>query len=251
MSTQLWLTYFSLNAVGPRDIPWGAGPDLPAGEAPLIVPSVQEFQIGESSSGDRLRRAAAAWAARHQDEDLGRVIDLLIAEEQRHAAELARFLRLNGHPTRSRTGGDAVFRVLRHLTGRLEVSLTVLMTAEIIGYVYYGALRNATSSALLRSLCGTFLRDEAAHLLFHADQLARMRRGRPRTGIWLTHLVVHGLMGGACAVVWARHRAVLRRGGLTFMTFLAGCRRRLVVATRTPGRAGAVATGPEPAGAAG
>ena len=64
MNTQHWLTYFDLNAIAPRKIPWDLGADLPDEETRFIVPSIQEFQTGESSDGDRLRAAAAAWAAR-------------------------------------------------------------------------------------------------------------------------------------------------------------------------------------------
>src|SRR5262245_58932489 len=96
VSMRLWITYFQLNAVASRDIPWERGADLPGDEAAFVIPSIQEFQIGECSEGTRLRRAAARWAARHGDDDFPLVVDLFIAEEQRHAAELARFLQLNG-----------------------------------------------------------------------------------------------------------------------------------------------------------
>ena len=234
MSVSLWLTYFDLNAIAPRGIPWGLGADLPADEARLIVPSLQEFQIGESSEGARLQAAAAVWAARHDEEDLPRVMSLFIGEEQRHAAELERFLSLNGYAAISHSAGDAAFRALRHLTGGLEVSLSVLMTAEVIGYVYYGALRSATSSALLRSLSDTFVRDEAAHLLFHFEQLARMRRGRSRLGMAVTRALSRGLMAGTCCLAWMRHRRVLQRGGLTFGTFAARSFDRLSLAMRAP-----------------
>ena len=47
------------------------------------------------------------------------------------------------------------------MTGSLEMSMSVLLTAEIIGFVYYGALAAGTRSALLRLICDTFLHDEA------------------------------------------------------------------------------------------
>jgi hypothetical protein len=232
MYTQLWLTYFTLNALALRRIPWDLGADLPAEEIRFIVPSIQEFQAGESSDGNRLRAAAAVWAVRHADADFPRVVDLFIAEEQRHAAELARYLVLNGHPVRARTAGDSAFRFLRHLTGRLEMSMSVLMTAEIIGFVYYEALRAGTRSPLLRSICDTFLLDEAAHLLFHMEQLSRMRRSRTQPIMWLARGLSWLLMAGACGVVWVRHRPVLQRGGLTLGGFVVSCFARLAFITR-------------------
>jgi hypothetical protein len=189
MNVQAWLNYFNLNKTAARNIPLGLGADLPADEAPIVVWSLQEFQIGESSDGAHLR-AAAAWAARHDDEELAGAMALFIAEEQRHAAELTRFLTLNGH-----------------------------------------GVRAGTRSALLRAICDTFLRDEALHLIFHFEQIARMRRHRSHVGLWITWTVSRLLMGGACAVVWARHRRVLQRGRLTFGSFVAGCLSRLALAT--------------------
>lgn len=227
MDSRLWSTYFTLNAAAARGILWEAGADLPGNEVRVLVPSIQEFQLGENSDGVRLRAAASAWAARHRDPSFSRAIDLFIAEEQRHAAELARFLILNGHPVLAHSVGDAAFRTLRHLTGGLEVSLTVLMTAEIIGYVYYGALRSATRSQVLKSICDAFLRDEAAHLVFHAGQLARMRRGRASLALKLTRALSGVLLLGACSVVWLRHREVLRRDRLGLSAFIASCLDRL------------------------
>ena len=232
MNSRLWLTYFSLNAVAPRGIPWEVGADLSGDEALWVAPSLQEFQLGESSEGRRLLAAASAWAARHDDEELPRVMSLFIAEEQRHAAELGRYLMLNGHRLRWRTTGDSCFRLLRRFSGRLEVSLSVLLTAEIIGYVYYRALRAGTGSALLRAICETFLRDEAAHLVFHTDQLGRMRRDRSRVGMWITRGMSIALMVTTCVVVWLRHRPALRRCGLTLVGFLSQCLARSAWAMR-------------------
>lgn len=232
MSMRLWLTYFHLNATAPRSISWDLGADLPDDEIRFIVPSIQEFQTGECSDGNRLRAAAAAWGARHADADFPSVINLFIAEEQRHAAELARYLLLNGHPVRTRTAGDSAFRLLRHLTGRLEMSMSVLMVAEIIGFGYYGALRAATRSVLLRSICDTFLLDEGAHLLFHTEQHSRMRRGGVQPMMWLARGLSWLLMAAACGVVWVRHRSVLQRGGLTFEGFVRRCFERLAFITR-------------------
>jgi len=197
---------------------------------------VQEFQIGESSDGTRLRAAAAAWAAQSGDAGFVQVIELFIAEEQRHAAELARFLSINGHGVARSSPGDLAFRLLRHLTGGLEVSLTVLMTAEIIGFHYYKSLRQATGSRLLRAICDTFLRDEAAHLMLHAEQLMRMRRRRSSAGLWATRWMSRTLMRGACMVVWMRHRRVLKGGRLSFRAFLRLCLARLPVGPCCSGR---------------
>jgi len=231
MSLPMWVTYFTLNAAS-RDIPWELGADLPAMEAAWLIPSLVEFQRGESSDGARLRRSAAAWARRHHQDPapLLRAFNLFIAEEQRHAAELGRFLALNGHAPVRRCGSDALFRVLRRMTGSLEVSLSVLMTAEIVGYTYYSSLRAATGSPLLRRICETFLRDEAAHLVFHADRLARMRRRRPGPALFITQALSRAFLTATCVFVWSHHREVLRRGGHSLGSFASSCHARLALA---------------------
>jgi hypothetical protein len=52
----------------------------------------------------------------------------------------------------------------------------VLATAEVLAVPFYQALRDATCSSLLRSICSGILRDEAAHLKFQALTLGVIRR---------------------------------------------------------------------------
>lgn len=145
------------------------------------------------------------------DAEYVRAIRLFIGEEQRHAADLGRFLRLAGVPLLRLSWTDAVFRSLR--CGRLEPILCVLLAAELIAMVYYRAVHDASSSALLRRLCAQILRDERRHLRFHTERLAILRRGRNR---WL-RAVAAGLQrllfAGTCLVVWWKHGRALRLGG--------------------------------------
>lgn len=172
---------------------------------------------------------------RHPHPAFLEVIERFISEEQRHAAELRRWLGIQGCPVVHRTAGDAAFRTLRRFTGSLEVSLSVLMTAEIIGYVYYGAVRAATGSALLRELCDAFLRDEAAHLVFHMDTLSSLRAGRRLPGRWATRVASRLLLESACAAAWRRHRLVLHRAGMSWSAFRTRCLARLELALRPLG----------------
>ena len=95
---------------------------------------------------------------------------------------------------------DTVFRRLRNLAG-LEVSVGVLLTAEIIAKVYYAALGKATRSQMLGRICERILRDEEAHVRFQAERLAILRRDRPEFGMKLTRLLHRALFFGACLVV--------------------------------------------------
>lgn len=188
-------------------------PRLSEAEREAVVASIQEFQLGESSEGRHLHRLAAEYARQTGDEDYPRAVEYFIREEQRHASYLRDFLALEGFGTVKRRWADTVFRRLRNLAG-LEVSIGVLLTAEIIAKVYYAGLKGATSSPALRRICERVLRDEEAHVRFQSERLAMLRHDRPQLGRKLTGLLHRTLFFGACLVVWRNHGKVVRRTGL-------------------------------------
>ena len=138
---------------------------------------MQEFQLGESSEGRHLMTRAIRHAADTGDVDYIPALRLFIAEEHRHARDLGRVLDLAGIPRVGRTWPDTVFRWLRKGAG-LELSIAVLVTAEIIAKVYYAALREATHAPVLRRLCDQILADEVQHVRFQAERVAILRRGQ-------------------------------------------------------------------------
>src|ERR1043166_849424 len=188
-----WLHHFEANQAHLLEIPWQLGPDLSPPARAAVAGSLAEFQRGESSEGRHLLRYAEAYARAWGDPDYVPAIRLFIAEEQRHARDLGRFLTLNGIPLARRSLADVVFRCLRNLLGSLEASIAVLILAEIVAQVYYEALRKATDSAGLR------------RALFAA-----------------TMLVQRVLFAGTCAVVWCFHARAFRRGGFGLAAFRQG-----------------------------
>ena len=84
-------------------------------------------------------------------------------------------------------------------------------------------LRAGTGSLVLRSMCDAFLRDESAHLLFHAERLAIIRSGRPRVLVALTRAGFGALLLGTAAVVWVRHRRALGLARCGPMAFAVSC----------------------------
>lgn len=217
-TSRFWCAYFRGNAQSLLAIPWNQGAGLTDTEKESVAASVQDFQLGESSEGRHFLNAARRYAEQNGDAEYFEAVRLFIGEEQRHARDLGRFMDLAGIPRVTRTWSDAVFRWLRRRAG-LELTISVLLTAEIIALVYYAALREATGSAALRRLCDQILRDEVEHVRFQTERLALMRRRRLR---WLVH-VAHGLQrflfGGTCLVVWWRHARALRAGGFRFRRF--------------------------------
>jgi hypothetical protein len=102
---------------------------------------------------------------------------------------------------------DTIFRKLRGLAG-LELSLTILVAAELIAVPYYRALREATDSLTLRNICTRILEDETAHLRFQASMLARV--ASDRQPIWKRAIreLRWVFLLGTIFVVWVGHRPI-------------------------------------------
>jgi hypothetical protein len=222
-SSAEWRQYFEENARSLLEIPWHLGAELTPDETAAISQSLKEFQAGESSEGKHLYKYAQEYVDRTGDVEYIPTIRLFIAEEQRHARDLGRFLTLNNIPLVRTTFPDRVFRKLRNLCGGLEISIAVLITAEIIAKVYYAVLLKATQSVILRRLCDQILSDEFQHVQFQGEQLSKMRGGRGLFAFALTMGLQRFLYMGTVIVVWTFHRRTIRRGGLSARGWWRAC----------------------------
>ena len=217
-SSDQWVDHFKINALSLLPIPWEEGVNLTDEEKSAVASSIQEFQLGESGEGAHFQRVAREYADLTADADYVRALRLFIAEEHRHARDLGRVMDLAGIERINHTWPDAVFRWLRHRAG-LELSIAVLVTAEIIAKVYYAALKQATRSTVLRKLCDQILLDEEQHVRFQCERLAIVRARRSRITIAAKAAWTRFFFAGTCRVVWWKHRHALRAGGLTWRTF--------------------------------
>ncbi len=225
-SSEQWTQWFFENTDNWRSIPWLLGASLSGAERHAISRSIAAFQLGESSEGKHLLKAAKLYASRSGDLDYERAIRRFIAEEQGHARVLGRFMDLAGIPRIKHTWSDWVFRRLRRGAG-LEQSICVLITAELIATIYYAALREATASGLLRKLCDQILDDEAFHIRFQTERINLLRTGQSAWRISLAENLQRILMRGTCRVVWRGHASVLQAGGYEYASFQTACLARL------------------------
>jgi hypothetical protein len=232
---KIWLNHFEYHAEHPRRIAEGISNVLTFTEKRLIAASIATFQLGEQSSGGNLLRAAYRFAQEHDAGEVARITELLIREEQQHAALLRNFMAAHGIPTREHHWTDRVFRRLRQLA-ELEFALGILLSAELIGNVYYRALEAATECQRLRLLCRMLVADELAHVGFESDLLLSMRASKAapvRLAIDLAHRT---FFIGTAMVVWTTHRAVLKRAGYGMLGFLQACRAQYAFYLRPPKR---------------
>jgi hypothetical protein len=219
---QIWLNHFEYHAQHPRCVPHGLPDLLRPHERRLIAGSIATFQLGEQSEGRRLLRAARRFAERRRIPALGRIIELLIGEEQRHAALLGAFMEDHHIALKRADWTDRVFRVVRRLAG-FELYLHVLISAELIGMVYYRALEAATDCQRLQVLCRVLVSDELAHVGFESQLLLTVRGGRANTVQALMRSAHRAFLAGAATIVWLTHRPVLRQSGCDARGFIRAC----------------------------
>lgn len=213
-----WFTHFSLRSMTCLYVSTTPTCQLTPTEVATVTKSLQQFQLGEGSDGRRLLERGRNYALPKGDPTFVDALSLFIKEEQQHSRYLASFMESQGIPLASKHWVDSTFRRLRGLGG-LELSLTVLLTAELIAIAYYRALLNATNSSTLKIICRRILEDEAAHLRFQSSMAARVAWS-PQGVVQEVLLTLHLLfLLGTIILVWTQHRAVFKAGGYSFRRF--------------------------------
>lgn len=183
-------------------------------EIDIIKSSIQQFQRGENSEGKHL----IDFAKNSRFQNYHESIIHFIKEEQRHAMILGKWMKLHEIPRINGHWLDNIFRKLRRFSN-LENSIRILLTAEIIAAVYYKALRDATSSPTLQSICKQILIDEDIHLEFQCYTISHFQSARSRVMKRLHNFKQKILMTGTIIVVWKEHRQVLKNGGYSLFGF--------------------------------
>jgi hypothetical protein len=213
-----WYRHFLDKDSAPGSLPWRESYRLSAAERRLVGRSIQQFQLGEWARGRGFKRRAACHSVLGTDRWFLPALDLFIAEEQGHSGMLGHFLDHEQIPRLNNDWLNGVFRRLRKLAG-LELCVTVLVTAEVLAMPFYQALRDATRSNLLRSICVRILCDEAAHLNFQALTIGLARQplsDRARAMRSWCHTL---LFRGTALLLWEQHRKVFRAAGWDFGRF--------------------------------
>lgn len=219
-----WYRHFLGNRDGPGTLLWHDPDLLSRAERRLVARSIQQFQLGEWARGRGLMRRASSHPVLASDLWFLPALQLFIAEEQGHSSILGRFLDRERIPRLTNHWLDGIFRRLRKLAG-LEVCATVLVTAEVLAIPFYQALRDATRSRLLRSICVRILCDEAGHLNYQALTLGLIRRplgNRDRAFRALCHSI---LFHSTALLLWQQHHGVFRAAGWDSRRFRNSARR--------------------------
>ncbi len=214
MNTARWIRHFRENTRLNDCLTLPDGPELfPEEQRRAVAASLAVFQLGESGGGTRLLRWHARCKALRHVSRLEEALRAFVAEEQGHAALLARLLQHLQHAPLQKQWTNSVFRWLRNVVN-LEFNMQVLLTAELIAEIYYGLLRLRCPDSAVRTAAGKILRDEMQHLAFQREFLTERLR---RTGPWFRRLwrlqfrFIHFV---TCRVVAWDHRHCLRALGI-------------------------------------
>lgn len=221
MNTQHWITHFEANTRLNHTLPLPDAPcALPEQTRSALARSLAIFQLGESGGGTRLRRYTRSIASLESLRGYQRAVDHFVAEEQSHAALLARTVTHLRGPLLQKQWTNSIFRWMRDLVN-LEFNIQVLLTAELIAEVYFGLLALRCSDPVVQTVAKKILRDEMGHLSFQRDFLyERLRTLTPtvqRLWRWQFQFIHHAT---AAVVAWD-HRDCLRTLDITPADFRA------------------------------
>lgn len=214
-----WLEHFAFSAQHQR-INWQLTPNLSATERKTILRSLQAWQLGETSDGSNLIRAAKKYAAKRDDPDYVGAIELFIKEEQKHGNNLGRYLDAIGENRIQQDWGDTLFRKVRHFNTSMEIWTITVIVVESTAQIYYQSLKDATRCLLLKQICTDILIDEAYHIRFQTERLADLFQQKSNSSRMICAAIYRAFFFMTTCVVWFGHRRLFKAGGNTFKDFM-------------------------------
>ncbi|MEO7718317.1 MAG: hypothetical protein ABIY70_19115 [Capsulimonas sp.] len=204
-----WLAHFRGNQENRTEPEWEAPITMSAATIKPLLRSLEQFELGDGGGPDRLiARNADSFrcgtAARQE------LVDMWFVEEKEHSRLLGGLVqRFGGHSIQGHWSFSA-FCLSRRILG-VGFELSILLVTEIVSTAYYRLLCQYGEDAALKGVCRLILRDEAGHVAFHRDRLART--GRPGGYGRLWEIGFRALALGAATMLFVNHASALRAMG--------------------------------------
>lgn len=218
-TSEFWKCHFEVNLTRKR-IDWDQKPQLTANEKENILTSLKAFQLGETGDGLTLLAASRRYGARIGDVKYADAAQLFVYEEQKHGANLGRYIDLLGEERLKKNWGNSAFRFIRHLNKNMEIWTITVLIVELAAQVFYQALHDATQCTLLRSICKDILIDEAHHIKFQNERLFTIfqRKGFYNKAFSLGFYAL--LFFGTIHAIWFAHHKAIKAGGINKPNFM-------------------------------
>ncbi|RPD42185.1 ferritin-like domain-containing protein [Chitinophaga barathri] len=218
-TTHDWVRFFRHNATHHR-VNWDLMPGITPSQTKTILRHLQAWQLGETSDGRHLLRAAFLHARKTGDEHFVEAMQLFIKEEQKHGENLGRYLDMIGQPRVGHNWGDTLFRKARHFNTSMEAWTLAVLTVESGAQVFYQSLKDATSCVLLKQICREILIDEAYHIEFQRERMEQIFRAKSSLSRLVCKIVYRVFYFSTIHVMWFAHRELFKAGGNTYGSFL-------------------------------
>ncbi|HEX3385361.1 MAG TPA: ferritin-like domain-containing protein [Mucilaginibacter sp.] len=218
-TTNHWIGHFKANALEKR-VDWAIAPQITQAELQNILPSLQAWQLGETSEGKHLIAAAEKYACSIADPRYVETIKLFIKEEQKHGNNLGLYLDAIDQPRVKQDWGDTLFRKVRYFNTSMELWTLAVIVVESTAQIFYQSLKDATGCGLLKSICNDILMDEAYHITFQDERLAIIFSGKSNFSKAWRKTAYKYFFFATSLLVWFAHRRVFKAGGNTFESYM-------------------------------
>jgi hypothetical protein len=218
-TSQDWITHFEKNA-SRQCIDWSQRPAISPAQKKEIIRSLQAWQLGETSDGSHLLRAASQYANQIQDELYVKAVKFFISEEQKHGANLGKYLDAIGEQRLKKDWGDTLFRKVRYYNTSMEIWTIAVIIVESFAQLYYQAIADATNCKLLKQICKDILIDEAHHIKFQLDRLciiSSQHSELTRSSVFFGYRL---FFFAVFIAVWFGHARAFKAGGVSFNLLL-------------------------------
>jgi len=217
-NSNYWIGYFKANAFEKR-INWDLKPNITPAEMCSILPSLQAWQLGETSEGKHLIAASTKYAHAIGDLPYIEAVKLFIKEEQKHGNNLGIYLDRIGQPRVTKNWGDSLFRKVRYFNTNMEIWTLAVVVVESTAQIFYQSLKDATNCELLKQICNDILIDEAYHITFQTERLAIIYEGKNNFSKAWRRIVYKYFFYATATLVWIGHRKLFKAGGNSFDSY--------------------------------
>lgn len=218
-TSKTWIDHFRANAFEQR-VDWTLQPSITKEETGDILHSLQAWQLGETSDGAHLIRAASLYAKKINDPEYVDAVKLFIKEEQKHGNNLGRYLDAINKPRIKKNWGDTLFRRIRYFNTSMETWTLAVITVESAAQVFYQSLKDATACTLLRQICTDILIDEAYHIDFQTERMQIIFNTRTGIGRMLRHYFYFLFFFSTSLLVWLAHKRLFKAGEVNFKKYM-------------------------------
>jgi hypothetical protein len=215
-----WLAHFQRNHENRPEPLWESAITLTKGDIRPLVRSLAQFELGDGGGPDRL----IGWDSERflADPEVRELVGLWFAEEAEHSRLLGKLVkRFKGKKIKSHWSFTA-FCCSRIWFGT-QFELTILLLTEIVSTAYYRLMHRHGDDPAVHGVCHLILRDEAGHVAFHRDHLARS--GKSFGCLW--EMRFRALGYGAATMLYVNHAAALNALGGSRKEFYAEVDREL------------------------